>query len=84
MVKNRLSKVVNKPKGGKQKPVKVEIVQPKSNRISEAPYDDMKYRARDALSTLSRAAEIKSDKELMKAVKAEAKKQIKSLSCVDK
>lgn len=77
---NRLSKVVNKPKGGKQKPVPVKIVSDRAD--SPAPYDDMKYRARDALSTLSRAEEIKRDKPLMKAVKAEARNQVKSLSKV--
>lgn len=78
---NRLSKVVRKPKGGaKQKPVPVKIV---SDRMdAPAPYDDIKYRARDALSTLSRAEEIKRDKPLMKAVKAEARSQVKSLSKV--
>lgn len=76
---NKLTKLVRK---SKSKPVKVEIVQPKASRISEAPYDDMKYRARDALSTLSRAEEIKCDKPLMKAVKAEARNQVKSLSKV--
>lgn len=74
-MKNRLhDKVVKGSK--KQKPVPVKIV-------SESPtinYDDMKYRARDALSTLSRAEEIKRDKTLMKAVKAEAKMQVKSLT----
>lgn len=76
---NRLSKVVRKSKGGKQKPVPVKIV---SETAPPVPYDDMKYRARDALSTLSRAEEIKRDKPLMKAVKAEARNQVKSLSKV--
>lgn len=77
---NRLSKVVRKPKGGKQKPVPVKIVYD-SPEVTKS-YDDMKYRARDALSTLSRAEEIKRDKPLMKAVKAEARNQVKSLSKV--
>lgn len=76
---NKLTKLVRKPKSAK--PVKVEIVPSKASRI-EAPYDGMKYRARDALSTLSRAEEIKRDKPLMKAVKTEARNQVKSLSRV--
>lgn len=76
---NRLSKVVNKPKG-KQKPVPVKIVYD-APEVAKS-YDDTKYRARDALSTLSRAEEIKRDKPLMKAVKAEARNQVKSLSKV--
>lgn len=78
---NKLTKLVRKPKGGvKQKPVPVKIVSDRAD--VPAPYDDMKYRARDALSTLSRAEEIKRDKPLMKAVKAEARNQVKSLSKV--
>lgn len=77
---NRLSKIVKPGKGkGKQKPVPVKIV---SDTVASAPYDDMKYRAKDALSTLARAAEIQRDKPLMKAVKAEAKSEIKRLSGV--
>lgn len=74
---NRLSKVVK----GKQKPVPVKIVDaPKASY----PADDMKWRARDALSTLQRAEEIRRDKPLMKATKAEAKSQLKQLQNVCK
>ena len=41
--------------------------------------DDMKYRAKDALSTIKRAEEYKSDKDLMKHVKACAKAEMKTL-----
>lgn len=41
--------------------------------------DDMKYRAKDALSTLKRADEIRMDKELMRGVKACAKQELKTL-----
>jgi hypothetical protein len=37
-----------------------------------------RWRARDALSTLNRAEEIRGDKELMREVKKEAKAQIKT------
>lgn len=80
---NRLARVVNKPKGGKQKPVPVKIVQDTASKAC-APYDDMKYRAKDALHTLARAEEIRRDKPLMKAVKSEAKSEIKRLSGVCK
>ena len=75
---NKLNQVVKKT--GKQKPIPVKIVS--STGDSPAPYDDMKYRAKDALHTLARAAEIQRDKPLMKAVKAEAKSEIKRLSGV--
>lgn len=78
---NKLANVVRKSKGGsKQKPVPVKIVSDAPDRV--APYDDMKYRARDALSTLQRAEEIRRDKPLLKAAKAEAKQQMKQLSKV--
>lgn len=47
-----------------------------------AAADDMKYRARDALSTLKRADEIQRDKPLMRAVKACAKEDMKALAKV--
>lgn len=58
-----------------------------SNKLTEAvnvapSYDDMKYRARDALSTLTRAEEIKRDKSLMPHVKKEARLQAKALAKV--
>lgn len=79
---NRLSKVVKKTSAKKQKPVPVKIVSDTASAPSAV--DDMKWRARDALSTLSRAEEIRRDKSLMKAVKTEAKQQVKSLSSVCK
>lgn len=45
-------------------------------------YDDMRWRAKDALGTLTRADEIRKDRALMKAVKAEARQQIKATSNV--
>lgn len=51
--------------------------------IATAPaHDEMKYRARDALSTLTRAEEIKRDKTLMPHVKKEARLQAKALEKV--
>jgi hypothetical protein len=47
-----------------------------------SPVDDMKWRAKDALNTLTRAEEIKRDKGLMKHVKCEARNQAKALSKV--
>lgn len=41
-----------------------------------------RWRARDALSTLTRADEIRRDKALMRDVKAEAKAQIKTVGRV--
>lgn len=80
---NKLASVVRKSKGGKQKPVPVKIVHDKADSIASLN-DDMKYRARDALSTLQRAEEIRRDKPLLKAAKAEAKQQMKQLSTVCK
>lgn len=59
----------------------------KGNKLEAAvsapvAYDDMKYRARDALSTLTRAEEIKRDKSLMPHVKKEARLQAKALAKV--
>lgn len=77
---NKLSKVVAKSKGGKQKPVPVKIVND-APRPSYAQ-EDMKYKAQDAIRTLQRAEEIKRDKPLMRAAKAEAKSMMKQLSTV--
>jgi len=75
---NKLAKVVR----GKQKPVPVKIVGDSSR---PTPMDsDMKWRAESALRTLSEAEKIRSDKALMKAVKAEATAQLKQLSAVCK
>ena len=41
--------------------------------------DDIKYRAKDALQTIKRAEEYKSDKDLMKHVKQCAKQERKTL-----
>lgn len=51
---------------------------------SDAPQiaSDNSWRARDALSTLTRAEEIRRDKPLMRDVKAEAKKATKALGAV--
>ncbi len=76
---NRLQKIVKKP-AKKQKAIPVKIV-------SDAPLavkSDDSWRARDALSTLQRAEEIRRDKPLMRAAKVEAKKQLKALSSVVK
>lgn len=80
---NRLSKVVNKPKGAKQKPVPVRIVSdyPQTASLGVKRGID-KYEAQDALRTLQRAREIECNKPLMRAAKAEAKAQIKALSSV--
>ena len=82
---NKLSKVIRKPGGSKprpkQKPVPVRIV---SQAAQGSLKVDESWRARDALSTLARADEIKRDKPLMRAVKAEAKKQMNSLKGVCK
>lgn len=59
----------------KRKTKKVSAGQP-------AVYDDSKWRAREDLSTLSRAEEIKQDGARMKAAQAEARKQMKALSGV--
>lgn len=81
---NKLAKLVRKPKNGKQKPVPVKIVSdyPETASINKGEQD--KYRAQDALRTLQRAEEIKRDKPLMRAAKAEAKSMMKQLSTVCK
>lgn len=80
---NRLHNKVVKGAGKKQKPVPVRIVSNTSDSpqpISKRGVD--KWEAQDALRTLQRAAEIKSNKSLMAAAKKEAKAQIKALSGV--
>lgn len=55
----------------------------KSNAPAQSAIDvDQSWRARDDLSTLSRAAEISADKKRLTAARAEAKKQMKALSTV--
>jgi hypothetical protein len=54
----------------------------KSAPVQAAVYDDSKWRAREDLSTLSRAAEIQADKARLSAARSEAKKQMKALSSV--
>lgn len=44
-----------------------------------APAEDMRYRAEDALRTISRAEEHKRDKELMRHVKKLAKSHVKAV-----
>lgn len=46
------------------------------------PAGEDNWRAQDALRTLTRAKEIERDRELMRAVKQEAKKQAKALDSV--
>jgi hypothetical protein len=82
-MKNKLhDKLVRKPaaKNAKQKPVPVKIISDSPSPMSS----DDKWRAQDALRTLQRAEEIKRDKSLMKAAKAEARSQMKQLSTVCK
>lgn len=69
-------------RSGKQKPVPVRIVHEpiKSSPVSE----DMSWRARDDMRTLQQAAEIQADKARVRAVKAEAQKQMKNLSKICK
>lgn len=83
---NKLSKVVSKSKGnGKQKAVPVRIVndgpQP-STGMDRRGID--KYEAQDALRTLQRAAEIQTNKPLLRAAQKEAASQLKALSAVCK
>ncbi len=79
MVSRLHNKVV---KTKKQKPVPVKIVHDAATEA--APSVDRKWEARNAIDTLRRAEEIKRDKSLMRAVKAEAKSQMKQLSTVCK
>lgn len=53
----------------------------KLNKITDAamPAADMRYRAEDALRTISRAEEHRKDKALMKEVKKMAKQQHKAV-----
>jgi hypothetical protein len=58
---------------------------PSNKLMGAAPVasaDDMKWRARDALSTLKRAEEIQRDKGLMRAVKTCAREEMKALAKV--
>ena len=74
MTKNKLT--------GAMKPVPVKIVSPETSPASKRGID--KWEAQDALRTIQRAEEIKSNKPLMKAVKAEAKSQMKAMERVCK
>lgn len=56
----------------------------KSIAASTAPSDERNWRARDALSTLTRAEEIRADPKLMRDVQACAKKEQAALSRVTK
>lgn len=55
-----------------------------TSKVSAAPLVDDNWRAQDALRTLTRAKEIERDRDLMRAVKMEAKKQAKALDSVCK
>lgn len=57
---------------------KLPVAMPSAGATAMAA-DDMKYRAQDALQTIKRAEEYKSDKILMKHVKACAKQEMKAL-----
>lgn len=81
---NKLTRLVRKPKGAKQKPVPVKIVSDYPETASTNDGERDKYRAQDALRTLQRAEEIKRDKPLMRAAKAEAKSMMKQLTSVCK
>ena len=52
------------------------------NAVAAPAYDEMKYRARDALNTLTRAEEIRRDKPLMAHVKKHAREEMKSMAKV--
>ena len=73
-----LSKVVK----GKQKPIPVKIVSDSPNATPTPKGGVDQWEAQDALRTLQRAAEIQSNKSLMRAAKREADAQIKALSRV--
>ena len=75
MAKNKLTNAINKAV-----PVKI---------VSDGPVESKKrgidkWEAQDALRTIQRAEEIKSNRPLMKAVKAEARSQMKSIERVCK
>lgn len=81
---NKLQKVVKK--GSKPKPIPVKIVYDdasKMNAIAGTRGID-KYDAQEAIRIMQRAAEIQKNKPLLKAMKTEAKAQIKTLSNVCK
>jgi len=60
-----------------KKPIPVKIV---SDTVCDRPMEMDKYRIHDALRTIKEAEKFRADKSLMKAVKAEAKKEAKALS----
>lgn len=75
MAKNKLTSTINKA-------VPVKIVSDTPAEAKKRGID--KWEAQDALRTIQRAEEIKSNKPLMKAVKAEAKSQMKAMERVCK
>ena len=74
MAKNKLTSTIKKAV-----PVKIVSDDPVNNKKGID-----KWEAQDALRTIQRAEEIKSNKPLMKAVKAEAKSQMKAMERVCK
>lgn len=73
-----MAKKTNTLPVGKAKPIPVKIVND-SPKSSPVEYDDSKWRAEDALRTIQRAEELKSDKKLMSNVKKLASEQVKNL-----
>ena len=78
---NRLNKVVKKG----SKPIPVKIVSTSYDGPQPMVKHGIdKYEAQEALRTLQRAAEIKSNKALLRAAEKEAANQMKALSAVCK
>lgn len=77
---------VEKLSAKSKKAVPVRIVSEACSPVSNKGYEtrERKYRAEDALRTMQRAAEISSDKTLMKDMQALAKEQMAALSKVAK
>lgn len=67
-------------KATKQKPIPVKIVSDTPTSKPSYVEEDKKWRAESDLRTLKEAAQIKCDRERMKAAKSCAKEQMKALS----
>lgn len=73
MAKNRLAKLTNRP-------VSTMAEAPRASK--EQMEHERRYRAEEALRTITRAEEHKRDRALMKDVKSCAREQAKTLDCV--
>ena len=69
---------MKKPTPGRPAKSKASMRPARVSTAPSPPAEEQRYRAQDALRTLSRAEEIKADSKLMRDVKAEAQRQMQA------